>query len=376
MLDRLRAWLHAASLHDPIERQQATLVQIFLISLLAVALPHLAIALVALARHTGDLPSTLANLTSTLCSAGALVLLRRGRFRTSIMLATIGILCSLTIFMIGAGVRNSGLLPFAFAIPLTLAGLLAGRRGLLLTSGLSVAIVAVTAVLELHSPPLAGFAPLPNHPADMAVSFILIVGLLTLFLDRFGTSLRDALNTALARERELEQIRASLGETIAEQTATLRSALETAEQRELCLAQTVEELRASQAIVRTLSAPVIPVLDGVLVVPLIGALDSARAAMISENVLASVDRLHTYCVIFDITGVPVIDTTVAQALLRTAAAIRLLGAQVLLVGIRPEVAQTIVALGLSLDLIVTYPNLQEAVEALLTQRKEAAAITR
>jgi rsbT co-antagonist protein RsbR len=81
-----------------------------------------------------------------------------------------------------------------------------------------------------------------------------------------------------------------------------------------------------------------------------------------------VERERARKVIFDITGVPLVDTRVAQVLLQTAAAVRLLGAQPLLVGIRPEVAQTIISLGLDFEAITTYSNLQEAVEALLPER--------
>jgi rsbT co-antagonist protein RsbR len=84
--------------------------------------------------------------------------------------------------------------------------------------------------------------------------------------------------------------------------------------------------------------------------------------------LAAVERTRSTHVIFDITGVPIVDTHVAQVLLQTTAALRLLGARVLLVGIRPEVAQTIIALNIDMGMLSTYPDLQEAVFALLAQR--------
>jgi rsbT co-antagonist protein RsbR len=106
----------------------------------------------------------------------------------------------------------------------------------------------------------------------------------------------------------------------------------------------------------------------VLVAPLIGVLDGDRAATLADNVLAMVERKGARQVIFDATGVPLVDTQVAQVLLQTAAAVRLLGGQPLLVGIRPEVAQTIITLGLDLAAIATYPNLPAAVAAILDMR--------
>jgi anti-anti-sigma factor len=202
----------------------------------------------------------------------------------------------------------------------------------------------------------------------LAATFALIIVIVSLFLDLFGSSLRDALSTTQAREQELERLRASLEDAVRERTAALQQALEDGEQREARLTQTLEDLNISQATVRELSAPVIPVLPGVLVAPLIGTLDYARATVLTNNVLSMVEQENARSVIFDITGVPVVDTQVAQVLLQAAAAVRLLGAQTMIVGIRPEVAQTLVALHIDLGTVRSYPNLRDAVETLLVER--------
>src|SRR3954465_7306635 len=102
--------------------------------------------------------------------------------------------------------------------------------------------------------------------------------------------------------------------------------------------------------------------------PLIGVLDGARATELTNNVLSMVEREHADHVIFDITGVPLVDTHVAQVLLQTTTAVRLLGAQVFLVGIRPEVAQTMVALNLDMGALRSYSTLRDAIGALLAAR--------
>jgi rsbT co-antagonist protein RsbR len=119
-----------------------------------------------------------------------------------------------------------------------------------------------------------------------------------------------------------------------------------------------EVIRAQVLAIQELSAPIIPIYEGVLVLPLIGTIDSQRASMIIATLLDSITRQNARIVLLDITGVPLVDTQVAHHLLRAAQAVRLLGAVLVLVGIRPEIAQTIVQLGVDLSDIVTRANLQ------------------
>jgi rsbT co-antagonist protein RsbR len=129
-----------------------------------------------------------------------------------------------------------------------------------------------------------------------------------------------------------------------------------------------EVIRTQAAIVQELSSPVIPIYQGILVLPLIGAIDSRRAGQIMEHLLDSITALQADLVLLDVTGVPVIDTSVANYLFQTTQAVRLLGAQVILVGIRPEIAQTMVQLGIDLKTIVAHANLQSGLVYALDQR--------
>ncbi len=113
---------------------------------------------------------------------------------------------------------------------------------------------------------------------------------------------------------------------------------------------------------RELSTPIVPVMEGILILPLIGTIDSERARHIMEDLLEAVRRYRARVVLIDITGVPVVDTMVANHLLRTIQAARLLGCQGVLVGIRAEVARTIVELGLNLGDLVTRGSLQDGLE--------------
>jgi rsbT co-antagonist protein RsbR len=100
-----------------------------------------------------------------------------------------------------------------------------------------------------------------------------------------------------------------------------------------------------------LSTPVIQLWDGVLALPLIGTLDSARTQTVMESLLERIVTSGAEGAIIDITGVPTVDTLVAQHLLKTVSAARLMGADCIISGIRPQIAQTIVHLGLELDVI-------------------------
>ncbi|WP_210470844.1 RsbT co-antagonist protein RsbRA [Sporosarcina sp. 6E9] len=120
-----------------------------------------------------------------------------------------------------------------------------------------------------------------------------------------------------------------------------------------------------------LSASLIPVFEKISVMPLVGTIDTERAKLIMENILEGVVKQRAEVVLLDITGVPVVDTMVAHHIIQAADAVRLIGAKCMLVGIRPEIAQTIVALGIELDNFTTTSTLQRGMqEALkLTNRK-------
>lgn len=122
-----------------------------------------------------------------------------------------------------------------------------------------------------------------------------------------------------------------------------------------------ELLRAQNATLAELSTPLIPISDEVMVMPLIGALDSRRAQQVITTLLEGIAESRAHVAILDITGVPVVDTQVANALIRAAHAVKLLGAQVILTGIRPEVAQTLVGLGADLSMITTQSSLQSGI---------------
>ena len=124
-------------------------------------------------------------------------------------------------------------------------------------------------------------------------------------------------------------------------------------------------LAAQREALRELSTPLIPITDDVVIMPLIGTIDSGRAQLVMETLLDGVAQQQARLVILDITGVPVVDSQVAQALIRAAQAVKLLGARVMLTGIQPQIAQTLVHLGVDLSGIQTQSSLQAGIAAAL-----------
>ena len=123
-----------------------------------------------------------------------------------------------------------------------------------------------------------------------------------------------------------------------------------------------------------LSTPVVELWSGVLALPLIGTLDSARTQVVMENLLQKIVQTGAGIAIVDITGVPTVDTLVAQHLLKTVAAARLMGADCIISGIRPQIAQTIVHLGVELGNVVTKATLSDAFQIALA--RTGATVTR
>jgi rsbT co-antagonist protein RsbR len=121
-----------------------------------------------------------------------------------------------------------------------------------------------------------------------------------------------------------------------------------------------EVINRQQREMLELSTPVVKLWDGILALPMIGTLDSARTQVVMENLLQKVVETGAQIAILDITGVPTVDTLVAQHLLKTVTALRLMGVECIISGVRPQIAQTIVHLGVDLQGVTTKANLADA----------------
>jgi rsbT co-antagonist protein RsbR len=133
-------------------------------------------------------------------------------------------------------------------------------------------------------------------------------------------------------------------------------------------------IRRQQEELLELSTPVVKLWDGVLALPIIGTLDSARTQVMMESLLERIASTESEIAIVDITGVPTVDTLVAQHLIKTVTAIRLMGADCIISGVRPQIAQTIVHLGVDLNSVTTKATLADALA--LAMKRLGAVVTK
>jgi len=179
----------------------------------------------------------------------------------------------------------------------------------------------------------------------------------------FVLSLKQPIFSAI--RRELSSSQDKLFDTVWTATEMLdRLALITSD---AFMAAREELISRQQQELLELSTPVVKLWDGILALPIIGTLDSARAQVVMESLLQTVVATNSKFAIIDITGVPTVDTLVAQHLLKTITAARLMGAECIISGVRPQIAQTIVHLGINLEDVVTKAKLSDAF-ALALQR--------
>jgi rsbT co-antagonist protein RsbR len=232
-------------------------------------------------------------------------------------------------------------------------------RGLSFATGMAAVLSAILASF------VTLFEPLPELPAKLLqIAFVgSAIGNLLLLLWHFHTRMTETLTEIQTANVALQAAQSSLEAQVAERTAALESALAEVESRAAAQGHLLAENAQQRATILEISVPVLPISADTLVMPLVGALDSGRLRQLHEQALRALERSSARRLLLDITGVPVVDSQVAQGLVVTVQAGRLLGAEVVLIGIRPEVAQAIVGLGLNLGSIRTFSDLQSALQA-------------
>lgn len=354
MWQRAKQWFYNIPITDPLERQQAPILQAILIIMIVIA-------------TIGMLLSTALGIailfTTVILYIATLFILRRGHFQAAVWSVAAITLISLFIglFTTGLDQPNSGISILGFAIPIVFIGLLGKRWALWITTFLAILSAFVVAIFQEYVPTFTLPSKEGITPISIAISMALVVSIITTFIDRFNGSLRHALTLASERERELANISASQERIISERTGDLQAALTDLQAREIHLRQTLAENELQRDTIRQMSIPILPVAESIMVVPLIGALDSSRLNELQEQTLSMIERSRIKQLVLDITGVTLVDSQIAQGLITVMRSANLMGTKVVLVGIRPEVAQTIVGLGFHLQ-IETYANLQSALQ--------------
>ena len=230
-----------------------------------------------------------------------------------------------------------------------------------LLAGLPYAAIALGYGLLLYEIRDQWRTPLANL-IDGAVLLTALVVVRQMAAIRVARRAQTAIEQA---KQALEQANSDLEARVAERTATLAEALARQEAQARELAASLVRQQELYQTVNALSVPLIPLRDDVLVVPLIGQIDQERARRVVEVVLQQASATRARQIFLDLTGVAMVDREVAQLLISTASSLRLLGAQTILVGISPEVAQALVHLGIDLSAIETAATLQTGIKRVL-----------
>ena len=169
-------------------------------------------------------------------------------------------------------------------------------------------------------------------------------------------------STRLAIDPNDKSPLASLYAGINEMIASLSGEQEKSQAYQAELEEKLATIEKQRAAIRELSTPIMEVWDGVLCLPVVGVMDTARSAEMTTSLLQAVVEKKTRCVIIDITGIDVMDTRTVDHFMRMARAVRLLGAECVLTGMNPHIAQTVVHMGIDLTHIATHRTLHEALQ--------------
>ncbi len=338
---------------------------IILISVVICCLHALSMPAILITEPAFSMPSLLiSSVVNILCASGAVIVARRGRVNLAGWALVLSIIASLLppIFLH----FDNLILIIYLAIPVSVSAMILGPWQIWLVVALSVAVILARMNLTTD----AGAALVPVNPEDLIINTglaLLILGALgQMAAKSFQKSFQmvgEARQAAEDASQRLEQLNASLEGQVAARTVELRAAFDEVKAQSQEKQALLDKLAAQQEVIREMSVPVLPVSAHTLVMPLIGALDSARLAVVQAQALAAIEESRARRLLIDLTGVPVVDTQVAQGLLCTVQAARLLGVTPVLIGIRPEVAQSIVSLGIDLSGVRTAASLESALSA-------------
>jgi rsbT co-antagonist protein RsbR len=262
-----------------------------------------------------------------------------GGLTLSIMLVLTNVIVALT------GTSGNPLLGITnttHIFPVMIAGMVVGRRAIPIFGALPLLALGLMALTE----------DVASTTISNVIFTVLVAGLFWLIMSTLEYSLAEARGqaaSAVATQRDL---------------ATQQEALLTANQE---LTGANQRMAGLLDLVRDLETPLIPVLEDVLVLPLVGQVDRRRAEQITQTALRALHKQRARIVIIDLTGVPLIDSELAGWIVQLGKALRLLGARVLLTGVRAELAQTIATQELDLSGIEPVGRLQDGIAAVLRQ---------
>ncbi len=357
---RFHAWSHN-DLSDPLERRLYPLLFYTAVALGAIDLLGLVVSLFLQMGGIGwGITQTLYSGLITV-SVAALWLARRGAFRAAVILIVLGLLTIQALGLASLGLVFGSIMLPAMMTAVVFAGLMLTWRTATAISIVDCAIVAMIAAWQITTGQVTG--EMRATTISNAFVFTCLIAFVLVIVVSFRRALEMELRETLAREHDVRMARDLLQTQVEARTADLQIALAESNTRADQLSNMVEALERSEAAVQLLSTPIIPVMTGVLLVPLAGSLGKIQAEQTANRILQSVSAKRTRTLIIDLTGVAVLDTDHIASLMRVARAARMMGVMVVLVGIGPEIVQHIVALQMHLD-VATFATLEQAITAI------------
>jgi rsbT co-antagonist protein RsbR len=355
MLQQILAVQHSA---PDVQRRGRTMITVALalVVIMVVALP------MVLTRAAAERLPSIVTLGLGLGIVGATIALARtGRVDSAgwMLVITTGLAAIFPSLM--RGEISSSLL--YLSIPVLIAGVVLRPLQIWIALGLAYALLAVDVA---RVPAAVRSEPDVLSLLSNTALILFIVALITFISARIAAgafvAAQQAQQAADEASHQLAELNANLEEQVQVRTQELRQALAEVEIRAVERQHLLEEIEHQRDTIREMSVPILPVRAGTLVLPLVGALDSERLNDLQAQALGALERSRAHTLLLDVTGVPIVDTYVARGILRTVQSARLLGAEAILIGVRPEVAQALVTLGVDLADLRTAADLESALK--------------
>lgn len=355
-------WDKQFSFDDPSDREVGRLCIILLFTIAVGTFIWLPITFLVFETGLGRMYANLPSMAFWLTSLVAYWRIKKGKVLQGACLIALSLFCGITLVLTATGLTKSGGLLFVYSLPLTIIGIAWGRKGLLLFGAASLLVVIILAFRDLNGNNLGQISL--DEPDEMFQTFLFPFLLLFLILDRYHASTKKALVASIERGRHLSEIQQGLDKQIEERSQDLESILARMREQEQELQERLQELERARLNLQERS-PILPVSAGILVVPLVGELTSARAQQLHQQVLHSCHQQHAHKVIFDLTGLASLDQAASQSLLELAAAIQMIGARLAMAGLRADIVDSLIAYDIDHTAIEIYASLQEALTSQL-----------
>lgn len=355
-------WI-ASNLEDRDVARRSRLLNVLTLFLLVGALGFLVVGLIVWAVQPVALKGWVVGLVVGLVAVLVVTYVqnRRGRFTVALWMLMATLNGIFLVVLLGMGHRSAA--PMLVPVAILVWTLLVGRSALFWSTLFWLMVVSVLATAEMNGAYMPFFVSMSDGSVtEMALPGTLLgIGLVGVLgwlvaghLVAVLAEARDQRERALLREEELERARASIELQVRERTRDLENALADVQQ------SMVEQERVLAAL-RRQAIPVVPLLHQVIALPVIGFLDAERAEQLLTDLLDGVQQFDARIVLLDITGVPVIDEAAAQGVVEIIAGARLVGAECVLVGVRPDIASKLIDLDLDLASLTSRVDMEAGI---------------